>query len=90
MKITQKGPSQITKFYRETGASHRGETESTKSSVAHQYFHKINSVKVEAIRTQMTENPQKTKLVRDKGRLPKGIFTQHKLKIVQEEFYNLV
>ena len=38
----------------------------------------------------MTENPQKTKLIRDKGRLPKGIFTQHKPKIVQEEFYNLV
>jgi hypothetical protein len=40
-KITQKGPSQITKFYQQSDTSRRGEVESTKSSVAHDRFHRM-------------------------------------------------
>ena len=40
-KITQKGPSQITKFYQRPDRSRRGEVESTKSSVAHDRLHRM-------------------------------------------------
>lgn len=40
-KITQKGPSQIKKFYGQSDESRRGEAESTKISVAHTRFNKM-------------------------------------------------
>jgi hypothetical protein len=41
IKITQKGPSQITKFYKQSDESRREEAESTITSVAHNRFNKM-------------------------------------------------